>query len=595
MASSKSQQQFPDLEWAKLLPPGEHPNFVTYPFQPGKTILPKGHTRFPGRRAFPVEAIFDRDVAIPMRDGIKIFADIFRPVDSDSGTKVPAIIPWSPYGKTGSGGQQYEVMAPFRVGLRLDQTSGYEKFEGPDPADWIHRGYAIVNVDARGANHSEGNIVFWGHQEAEDVYDTIDWISKQPWNNGSVGMAGNSWLSIAQINYASRLEHPALKALAPWEGRNDVYRDTMYRGGRKHNPYLHKFLLAGFAGPNSAENLPAMVAKRPFYDDYWDSKFIHTEKINVPLYLVASYSSQLHSRSAFHTFRTAKTPEKWLRVHPYFEWYDLYRPEIVDDLEKYFNRFLKGIENGWERDTPRVRLSLLGFEAGGGALQTVRERPEHEWPLARVRLTKLYLDASTMTLQKLSVKEDSTVSHSSTNPKSISDFTYHFAEYTELAGYAKVKLWVSCKDHDDLDVVVQIRKVSKDGKLLQHLNYPCPVPIEEVPDLNIAKFLGPQGILRASHRITKVDELSTDQEIFYKHDRREAIPPGTIVPLEITLWPMGMVFAPGEGIALRISGFDMSLPETDRISGASLNNENVGEHEVHTGGKHDSFLVLPFV
>jgi uncharacterized protein len=121
----------------------------------------------------------------------------------------------------------------------------------------VNRGYAVVNVDAQGIGSSEGNAVFWGQQEAEDIYDTIEWISKQPWCNGSVGMCGNSWLAISQVNFASRLKHPAMKALAPWEGRIDVYRDTLARGGRKHNPALHQFLMAGFAGPNDVENLPA--------------------------------------------------------------------------------------------------------------------------------------------------------------------------------------------------------------------------------------------------------------------------------------------------------------------------------------------------
>lgn len=118
---------------------------------------------------------------------------------------------------------------------------------------------------------------------------------------------------------------------------------------------------------------------------------------------------------------------------------------------------------------------------------------------------------------------------------------------------------MSCKEHDDLDVAVQIRKISADGRLLEHLNYPCPLPVSEVRSDNIAKCLGPQGFLRASHRVTKDTELSTAQEVVYKHDRREPIPLGEVVDLEITLWPMGIVFATGEGIMLRVTGYDMCL------------------------------------
>jgi uncharacterized protein len=412
--------QFPDLEWKKLPSPEEHSKYFYYGFKTEKSIIQKGHTRFEGRLAFPTDVIFDRDVSIPLRDGVNIYTDIFRPVESDQDFKVPAIIAWSPYGKTGTGVMQYENMAPFSVGLRKDQTSGYEKFEGPDPADWVPRGYAIINVDARGVGSSGGNAVFWGQQEAEDIYDTIEWCSKQPWCNGSVGMCGNSWLAISQVNFASRLTHPALKALAPWEGRIDVYRDTLARGGRKHNPSLHQVLMAGFAGPNAVENMPDMLNKRPFFDDYWASKYIHTENITVPMYLTGSYSSQLHSRSSFHTFRTAKSSQKWFRVHPFHEWYDLYRPESVDDLQRYFDYFLKDIENGWTKETPKVRISLLGFETGGSIAKTICERPENEYPLARQVLKTFFLDASTKKLEPQAVGSEGTVSHVSNDNKSTS-------------------------------------------------------------------------------------------------------------------------------------------------------------------------------
>lgn len=152
--------QFPDLEWQKLPDPKHHQAYVYHGFMPEKTTIKKGHMRAPGRRPFLSDTIYERDVGIPLRDGVILYADIFRPVESDHQHKVPAILPWSPCGKTGTGTEQYESLAPFRAGLRLDQTSGYDKFQGPDPADWVRRGYAIVNVDARGAGHSEGDLVF---------------------------------------------------------------------------------------------------------------------------------------------------------------------------------------------------------------------------------------------------------------------------------------------------------------------------------------------------------------------------------------------------------------------------------------------------
>lgn len=140
------------------------------------------------------------------------------------------------------------------------------------------------------------------------------------------------------------------------------------------------------------------------------------------------------------------------------------------------------------------------------------------------------------------------------------DFTCYFDRYTEIAGYAKACLWMSCNDHDDPDVAVQIRKISRNGKPLEHLNHPCPVSIEEVPNVNTAKCLGPQGFLRASHSITKVDKLSTEQEIFYQHDCRQPISPGSIVKVEITLWPIVIQAQPLEELTPMMVRFVKRYP-----------------------------------
>ncbi|KAG5752377.1 hypothetical protein H9Q70_004983 [Fusarium xylarioides] len=553
----KIQELFPDAIISKITPAPEHPRFDYDGFKPGRRVLEAGHARYPCRRAFGVRTIYERDQAVTVRDGARLYADIFRPESSDT-QPVPCILPWSPYGKTGTGPQNYEFMAPYRAGIALDRTSGYGKFEAPDPAEWAERGYAVLNIDARGAGHSEGVIARWGIQEAEDIYDVIDWLSKQPWCNGSVVMAGNSWLAISQINFASRMHHPALKAIAPWEGYTDLYRHYVARGGRPHIPGFHRMISNGLAGPEGVENVVAMLEKHPLYNDYWEAKRIPVENIdNIPMYVVASYSSMLHTYGSFQTFRQAKTEKKWLRVHPYQEWYDMYRPSVSDELQQFFDFYCKPDivkDTNWESSTARVRLSLLGFEADGSSATTVIERPEQTYPLT---------------------------------------FTATFDVATELAGHPKAVLHMSCPDHDDFDVVVQIRKIDSKGRQLSHLNYPCPVAIDEVPDVNTAKTLGPQGFLRASHHISLngdggpvvSDDLSRETDVLYSHRVRQPISPGTIVRLEIPIWPIGMVFAAGEGIALNVSGHDMCLPETDLCRLREPEDENVGRHYVHTGGK----------
>ncbi|KAH6657546.1 Alpha/Beta hydrolase protein [Truncatella angustata] len=580
--------RFPELGFHPLQAPSSHPHYLYDPFHPSSRILGAGHQKTEGRRKFDVDTIFEKDVAVKMRDNATLFTDVFRPVSSDGDVKVPAVLAWSPYGKSG-GVQTYDSMGPFRCGLPLGTTSGYEKFEAPDPADWCGRGYAILNIDARGAGDSDGDIAFWGEQEAEDVHDTIGWASQQPWCNGSVAMAGNSWLAIAQVNYASRYAHPALKALAPWEAATDPYRDLLARGGIPHTHFV-RMIHNGMAGKGGMEDAAAMLeVHHPFVDEYWATKLIHTENIDVPLYLTASYSTGLHSRGSFDTFKRAKSTKKWLRVHPYQEWWDLYRKEVNDELQSFFDKYCKNMDNTWE-STPPLRVSLLGFD--GSRAKTIVERPTEKYPVPGTEHRRYFLDASKGSLSLSKPQNEMKTSHDAHHLTDCSDFVVQFDENTELAGYPMAKLCMSCDEHDDMDVVVQIRKIGKDGIPLVSMNYKCPVPEPEVPDVNIAKFLGPDGMLRASHRVSR---RMIDDNLEYAHDRAEKVPRGEVVSLEIPIWPIGMVFEAGEGIMLRVAGHDLRLPETEMLRSDKPLDENVGRHQIHTGGRWDSFLVVPVI
>jgi len=139
-------------------------------FEPGTQILPAGWQAAPMFRPLPVNIVYEKDIAVGMRDGVTIYADVFRPVGSE---KVPVIIAWSPYGK--SGGTAPRTTNIFNMlGMDNSMLSGLAKFEGPDPAYWCAQGYAICNPDARGIAHSEGNIHMIGSQEGRDGYDLIE-------------------------------------------------------------------------------------------------------------------------------------------------------------------------------------------------------------------------------------------------------------------------------------------------------------------------------------------------------------------------------------------------------------------------------------
>lgn len=384
--------EHPDLNFVKPLPVDMHPRYKPFgvEFHPNKVVtLLKGHAKGEGRKQILVDCVLARDTPIPLRDNLHVYGDIFRPVSSEK-TAVPAIICWSPYGKT-----SINIDGTWhRTGVPKDWTSGYETFEGLDPAEWCRRGYAIVNVDARGAQFSEGTYFFWGDQEAEDIYDTIDFLSKQPWCNGSVAMAGNSYLAKAQINYASRQSHPALKALAPWEGFTDIYRQLFRRGGIPMNNVFAEAYQWGIAGNHEVEDIVRMIKTHPLFDDYWATKYDEVSNIDVPLYLISGFGNPFHVYGTIDTFRRARSSRKWLRVHATFEWYEIYEKNSTDDLQRFFDRYCKGLMNGWEHDTSPVRLSLHGF----GTIPNIVARPEAGFPLQRQELRSFYLDSESKTL-----------------------------------------------------------------------------------------------------------------------------------------------------------------------------------------------------
>jgi predicted acyl esterase len=301
--------------------------------KPSKTILRKGHVKpgegMHGSRPLPCDMHFDRDVIVTMRDGTKIYVDVFRPVTEEM---VPAILPWSPYGKTGTGEMTYDRTGPYNCGIDPQSLSGYHKFEASDPAEWAARGYATINVDARGAFDSDGHMMRWGPQEALDVYDTIEWIVQQPWCNGAVGMSGNSWLAVSQINVAARCPHPALKCIAPWEGHSDHYNDVMVRGGIPQVAFGN-WMQKTLVGRNKMEDTAGMARAHPYFDKYWQIKAIPVENIDIPTYTLASYSSFIHTAGSLRTWRRAKTQKKWIRFHNAQEWADLYK-RCAPDIER---------------------------------------------------------------------------------------------------------------------------------------------------------------------------------------------------------------------------------------------------------------------
>jgi hypothetical protein len=509
--------------------------------------------------------LVERDVAVRMRDGTIIYADIYRP---EGAKNLPAIVAWSPYGKNaGWPGQDHKFGIPISTIVMPESVaSPMCKFEGPDPAYWCHHGYAVINPDSRGSGNSESDIAFWGAVEARDCYDLIEWLATQSWSNGKVTMQGNSWLAVIQW-FAAAERPPHLTCIAPWSGFADAYRYFARRGGIPETGFTN-WIVATERGHGSIEDITAMAQEYPLMNGYWEDKIAKVENIEIPVYTVGNYN--LFHNSVMDIFRRLPSQKKWLRIENTMEWPDNYEPQNLDDLRRFYDRYLKGIRNGWEF-TPRVRLSV--YDPGG---VDVVNRPEQEWPLARAQHQELFLDAASGTLSRKPATKESTARYKA-DGKGEATFTIRFDVDTELVGYWKLRLWVEVEGADDMDLFVGIQKLNQQGELLS-------IPFYGQPHSGIA------GLLRVSHR--ELDkERSTASEPYLKHRRQQRLKPKEIVPVEIPLWPLGMFWHAGQQLRIVVSDHSKGAG----MGGFSHDLINRGEHIIHTGGKYDSHLLVPVI
>jgi predicted acyl esterase len=554
-----------------------------YPgFAPGSTVLKAGEQFYDRQRQLPCDIVFDRDVAVRLRDGTTIFTDLYRPVN---GHDLPTIVAWSPYGK--QGGAFYLDDFPCRAGVPRSVLSGMEKFEGPDPAYWCAHGYAVANPDIRGAFMSEGDTPVWNSREGRDGADFIDWLGVQDWSNGKVALAGTSWLAVAQwFIAAERPQH--LAAIAPWEGLSDVYRDALAPGGIVDTSFM-EWLTAKAVGNGMIEDLPARVEAMPMADA-WEDYIAKIENIDVPVYVVASWANMLHSRGTFEAWRRLRTPQRWLRVHASLEWPDFYQPHNQDDLRRFFDRYVRDLDTGWEA-TPSVRVDVVdpGHE-------TVPNQAEDGFPPSRSRSLTLHLNSSG-TLTEAQAQEGR-VGYNAVEGEL--EFTYTFDDDAELIGYPRLTLHWEAEDADDIDVFTKLSKIDAAGKALQ---VPL-LPLQWAENAQFAEEIaaiaadsardkyyygGPWSRLRVSHR--EKDDSRSDFVPYHPHVTERRLSAGQIVEAELGFAAIGMRFHAGETLRLTVAGKNITAGEPPTVNQVKLRNR--GRHILHTGPLTDSRLVLP--
>ncbi len=501
---------------------------------------------------------------ITMDDGLVLRADVYRPVPEG---RYPVILNYGIYAKglayQEGYPQQWQKMVTDHPEILVGSSNKYQNWEVTDPERWVPHGYAVVRVDSRGAGCSPGLMDPASERETEDLYQCIEWAGTAPWSNGKVGMLGISYYASNQWRVAAR-HPPHLAAIIPWEGQNDRYRDSGYHGGilsqfqerwAKHQVTNVQYGLGERArkSPHTGESIAGPVTlsaeelarnrrdafedlkKHPLDDDWHRAQSADLSRVEVPLLSCANWGGQgLHPRGNFNGFIEAASQRKWLEVHGDSHW-SLFSSGYGVALQKrFFDHFLKGIDNGWEK-TPPVTLNIRH----PGEKFVLRR--ENEWPLARTNWTTYYLDPAGMALSPQPVDAAGRIEYDALGP-GVTFWMAPMARATEITGPLATRLFLSSST-ENADLFLIVRVFDPAGKEVTFMG-------STDPNTPIAN-----GWLRTSHR--RLDPgRSKPYRPYHPHDRVEKLVPGEIYECAVEILPTSIVVPAGWRVALTVRGKD---------------------------------------
>ncbi len=260
----------------------------------------------------------------------------------------------------------------------------------------------------------------------------------------------------------------------------------------------------------------------------------------------------------------------------------MYLPQAVAVQMRFFDHFLKGEDNGWDKQP-----LILTIRDPRGPVR----RNENEWPLARTEWTRYYLGAGDRALS-IDVPAASGKAEYDAGSEGVTFRSAPFEKDSEFTGPIAAKLFVSTSTVD-MDLFLTLRLFDADHNEVTFVGANDPrVPVS-------------QGWLRVSHRKTD-PERSRPYKPFHPHDGRQLLKPGEVYEVDVEIWPTSIVVPAGYRLALTIGGKDFERPDAQGLmkgSGIFLHNDPAdrpmdvfgGVHTIHTGGDRASYLLMPLI
>ncbi|MCC6473454.1 MAG: CocE/NonD family hydrolase [Burkholderiales bacterium] len=574
------------------------------------------------------------DVMVPMRDGVRICVDVFRP---EAQGKFPALLAFAPHNKDLQAPALADFLPPQPAWSGLWQGGA----EAGDSRYITSRGYAHVIGNPRSVGKSEdGGSPDW------DLYDLIEWIAREPWCDGNVGMVGLSAYAASQWA-AAMLQPPHLKAIFPFDanaayGYDDrppfTFKRDLYPGGVLH---VFTYLLAGlgvFHGtvgrpgelPREEEawwreamenpdfkiyshmyNILTMKGelfashRRMFntlvnpYDDEAGESVRRTEeafgKIRVPAYTGAGWHAltyKQHLLGAQHWFMGIGSPKKLILSGPAH----MERPfhSFHDEILRWYDHWLKGIDTGI-MDEPPVKVWVMGAN---------RWHYGSDWPLPQTQWTKYYLHS----WERLRAEPfapgsreaydapDAFVQMPPTQTRTVQKLRYltdPLPEDTLVIGPLSLTLYASI-DQDDTNWIVILKDVGPDPTVRTARDG------ERDLSANLPERELTRGWLKASMRALD-PKRSRPWKPFHRLTRssRRPVVPGEINEYVIEIMSTANLFEKGHRICLEITCLDMpsgaGLETTVEYIPYHICSSKTVLHKIYHNDRYPSHLLLPLI